>query len=391
MGKRVHRPTRTPSLRYLRKLRREYNRLPPCLLFISVYKARGKTRRRTHKPDSFSSSSTLAHTLRAMRLAIRSFAIIGIYVVVNIVATNGETSSTPADPKTSPNEKEQNSTSATTWRFHGSICPHKDHKSYVRCLQRHRRHNAPLATVEILSPGKNGASNGGSNCMEECERESCRRSQVAGPCAEICYDRCLKKTKEIHHRITEYESACNDGENCDENGGKTANELPWGFGPIANLTTSIDIRNYLNNTNVILTNPQTGDKAEKGGRGDVGNERKDDVDRWRKDNATCRDKTGHDNPPREPGFPRRPSPGFQPWFPSPSLSLIPQIQMVPQVTFGIGIGSGIGFGSIGNGCPYTNIWLCFSQQQQQQQQIRVDCSGCEHPYPYQRGRCDPSC
>lgn len=284
--------------------------------------------------------------------------------------------------KSSPADKTEKS-----WKIEGSVCPHKDYRSYVQCLQTHRRHETPRATIEILSLPGGGTPGGSVNCLEECERESCRH-QSSGPCAEVCYDRCLKKTKEIHHRITEYESTCGEGEDCD-NSGKSPSSR--GIPAIANLTTSIDIRNYLNNTNVIMnTNP----KIDEGDRIDRGQKNNDNHDH-RGSNTTCKsgqpgcEGTGVEDGHRGLGPPRGLPPGFQPWYPSPSLTLIPQIQMVPQVTFGLGISPGVGFGG---GCPYASIWLCIPQQQQQQQiQQARDCSGCEQPYPYQRGRCDSSC
>lgn len=204
-------------------------------------------------------------------------------------------------------------------------------------------------------------------CVEECERESCRH-ESPGPCAEVCYDRCLKKTKEIHHRITEYETTCGEGEECD-NGRKS--DKGRGFGGIANLTTSIDIRNYLNNTNVIVTNPKNNEESAKVDQGrDRGGPK--DVNDRDQNNTNCNDGkgcggkgigNGNGN-----GNGNEPPRGFQPWYPAPSLTLVPQIQMVPQVTFGLGISPGVGFGT---GCPYASVWLCFPQQQQQQQTQQV--------------------
>lgn len=100
-------------------------------------------------------------------------------------------------------------------------------------------------SVEIRSP-----ASGSSTCVEECEQESCRR-QSRSSCADLCYERCLKKTKEIHHTITEYETGCDDGDDCDR-AGKSESSREH-LTPFANLTTSIDIRNYVNNTNVVFT------------------------------------------------------------------------------------------------------------------------------------------
>ncbi|XP_046434749.1 uncharacterized protein LOC124186792 isoform X1 [Neodiprion fabricii] len=325
--------------------------------------------------------------IQAMRLAgtAASIAILAILASASAQRSNSTLNELEDDAeKIKPPGHDYGS---STLKTEGSLCHHKDYRSYIKCLLRHRRYDSPQATVEILYPGRTpSVPAAGNGCMEECEREPCRRQDVTS-CSEVCYDRCLRKTKEIHHRITEYESACEEGDKCE--GGKF--EHPQGVNPFANLTTSIDIRNYVNNTNLIVNNPLPDS--------DAGHRGKKPYDTNRNNTSCgpgqpgCSD-TGTDIVSGEqPGLntPLEAAPGFQPWYPAPgtaSLALVPQIQMVPQITFGLGISTGFGLGSAPAGCPYTSIWMCIPNQQLQQ---TSDCSGCKQPYPYQRGRCDPAC
>ena len=131
--------------------------------------------------------------------------------------------------------------------------------------------------------------------MDECDTD-CESTR----CAHDCHKRCLKKTKEIRHVITEYEWKCDDVNGCNNSStGHNKNILP-----ATNITTNIDINNVIHNHQ---TNPDDSSNGTK-------------------------TKPGQNPPGRPDGPTTRPCTGA--WCGPFGSGLIPQISLVPQVTFG---------------------------------------------------------
>ncbi|XP_043278993.1 sporozoite surface protein 2-like [Venturia canescens] len=163
-------------------------------------------------------------------------------------------------------------------------CQHPDYRTYIKCLKRQKRHH--LHSSHDSDGGET------KRCFDDCGMEQCESSK----CVHECHKRCLKKMKETHQIITEYETTCG-GDDCTDKSGKAAGL------PTTNVTTNIDINNVINN------HPSQPNRPN--------------------------------NQPNWPNQPNSPNSPDSPNWPCNGgfgcLSLVPQIQFVPQITFGLGM------------------------------------------------------
>ncbi|XP_063984390.1 uncharacterized protein LOC135166237 [Diachasmimorpha longicaudata] len=108
--------------------------------------------------------------------------------------------------------------------FHSILleCQNSDYRTYIQCLKRHKRHHE-----------HHDYSDATKNCFADCGLDECSSTH----CVHQCHTKCMKKVKEIRQFITEFETVCSD-DNC--------TSRPPASAP--NITTNIDINNYINNS-----------------------------------------------------------------------------------------------------------------------------------------------